>query len=259
MTRAGGGSPAALVTWPRGDDVPLLAMLVLVVTASWVYLLRLGSTMTSMPTMPASMHAPGWAAWVATFVMWAIMMVAMMLPSALPAILVFTAVHRRRAAAGRPAGSAMVFALGYLLVWTGFSVVATTAQLGLHAVSLLSPAMTMNSSLLTGGILVLAGVFQWTPLKRACLSQCRSPLSFLMSGWREGRRGAVAMGARHGFYCLGCCWALMALLFVAGVMNILCIAVISLAVLLEKVAPRGDVVGRAAGAALILAGVLISR
>jgi predicted metal-binding membrane protein len=118
--------------------------------------------------------------------------------------------------------------------------------------------MTMASPVLAGAVLIAAGVFQWTPLKRACLAACRSPLSFLMSGWREGRRGALVMGVRHGVYCLGCCWAVMALLFVAGVMNLVWVAAIAVAVLVEKVAPWGDVAGRIAGVALMAAGVLVA-
>jgi predicted metal-binding membrane protein len=117
--------------------------------------------------------------------------------------------------------------------------------------------MAATSPLLAGDVLVAAGVFQWTPLKRACLAACRSPLSFLMTGWREGRGGALVMGLRHGLHCLGCCWALMALLFVAGVMNLLWVAAIAVSVLVEKVVPRGDLVGRIAGLGLVAAGVLL--
>ena len=190
-------------------------------------------------------------------VMWAVMMVAMMTPAAGPMVLMFEAIHRRRAAAGRPAVPTAIFVLGYLVVWTVYSVIAALAQGALHAAALLSPAMVATSPLLAGGLLIAAGVFQWTPLKRACLAACRSPLSFLMTGWREGRGGAFVMGLRHGLYCLGCCWALMALLFVAGVMNLLWVAAIAVTVLVEKVVPRGDLVGRLAGVALVAAGVLL--
>jgi predicted metal-binding membrane protein len=158
---------------------------------------------------------------------------------------------------GRAAVSTTIFVLGYLVVWTTYSVAAALAQAGLHAAALMSPAMAATSPLLAGGLLVAAGVFQWTPLKRACLAGCRSPLSFLMAGWREGRGGAFVMGLRHGLYCLGCCWALMALLFVVGVMNLLWVAAIAVAVLVEKVVPRGDLVGRLAGVALVAAGLLL--
>jgi predicted metal-binding membrane protein len=147
--------------------------------------------------------------------------------------------------------------LGYLAVWSAFSVAAAAAQAGLHAAALLSPAMAATTPLLGGGLLIAAGVFQWTPLKHACLATCRSPLSFLMSQWREGGLGAFGMGVRHGLYCLGCCWALMGLLFVAGVMNLLWVTVIALMVLVEKVVPRGDTIGRALGAALAIAGVVM--
>jgi predicted metal-binding membrane protein len=139
------------------------------------------------------------------------------------------------------------------VVWAIFSVVVALAQAVLHAAAMLSSAMAATSPLLAGGLLAAAGVFQWTPLKRACLAACRSPLSFLMAGWREGRIGAFVMGLRHGLYCLGCCWVLMALLFVVGVMNLLWVAAIAVAILVEKVVPRGDLVGRLAGVVLVAA------
>jgi predicted metal-binding membrane protein len=130
-----------------------------------------------------------------------------------------------------------IFILGYLVVWTIYSVVAALAQAGLHAAALLSPPMAATSPLLAGGLLVAAGVFQRAPLKRACLAACRSPLSFPMTGWREGRAGAFVMGFRHGLYCLGCCWALVALLFAAGVMHLLWVAAIAVAARRDPAAP----------------------
>jgi predicted metal-binding membrane protein len=130
----------------------------------------------------------------------------------------------------------------------------------LHEAALLSPAMAATSPLLSGGLLIVAGVFQWTPLKHACLKGCRSPLSFLMSEWREGASGALVMGLRHGAYCVGCCWVLMALLFVAGVMNLLWVAVIALFVMAEKILAKGELFGRIGGIAMIAAGVaLVTR
>ena len=202
------------------------------------------------------MHAWSWVDVGALVVMWVVMMVAMMTPAAAPMILVFAALHRRRAAEGQASVPTAIFVLGYLVVWTAFSVVLAVLQSVLHAAALLSPAMATRSPLVAGGLLMAAGIFQWTPLKRACLAACRSPLSFIMNGWREGRGAALVMGLRHGLYCLGCCWALMALLFVAGVMNLLWVATIAIAVLIEKAVPRGDLVGRIAGAGLVLAGVL---
>jgi predicted metal-binding membrane protein len=150
-----------------------------------------------------------------------------------------------------------MFLLGYLLVWTAFSALAALAQWALHATALLSPKMVSTSPLLGGLLLIAAGVFQWTPLKRACLSHCRSPLSFLMTDWREGKFGALLMGLKHGVFCTGCCWVLMALLFVAGVMNMWWVAVITILVLIEKVVPRGLQIGRVAGVGLALWGVLM--
>jgi predicted metal-binding membrane protein len=150
------------------------------------------------------------------------------------------------------ATSASVFALGYLLAWTGYAVLAALAQSLLHSAALLSPAMASRSPLLGGGLLMLAGVYQWLPLKGACLSHCRSPLGFFSTEWREGVSGALLMGLRHGTYCVGCCWALMALLFVAGVMNLLWVVVIAGFVLAEKVMPNGRLLGRITG--VLLAG-----
>jgi predicted metal-binding membrane protein len=207
---------------------------------------------TAMP------HPWSWVdvAWLV--VMWSVMMVAMMIPTAAPMILVFAAVHRQRAARGGAVVPTGIFVLGYIVVWTAFSIAASLMQATLHGVAILSPAMAMRSPLLGGTLLVAAGVFQWTPLKRACLATCRSPLSFVMRGWREGGRGAFVMGLRHGLFCLGCCWALMSLLFVAGVMNLLWVAVIALAVLAEKVLPNGDGIGRLAGVALVVVGVVVA-
>jgi predicted metal-binding membrane protein len=261
-------SDAALDTLLRRDRVVVGTALMVLIVAAGLYLLHLASAMSDMamsdmPTMPGmalampAMHAWSWMEVGALVIMWAVMMVAMMTPAAAPMILMFATIHRRRTAEGRPATPTAIFVLGYLVIWTIYSVVAALAQAGLHAAALLSPAMAATSPLLAGGLLVAAGVFQWTPLKRACLAACRSPLSFLMTGWREGRIGAFVMGLRHGLYCLGCCWVLMALLFVAGVMYLLWVAAIAVAILVEKVVPRGDLVGRLAGVVLVAAGVLL--
>jgi len=189
------------------------------------------------------------------FLMWAEMMVAMMIPSAAPMILTFAMVNRERRKQKLPFVPTGIFLLGYLAVWTGFSALAAVAQWILHARALLSPMMVSTSALLGGVLLIVAGVFQWTPLKNACLTHCRSPLSFLMMDWREGKWGAFFMGLKHGAYCTGCCWFLMALLFVAGVMNVWWIAIIALFVLLEKVVPEGLGVGKVAGVLLVAWGV----
>jgi predicted metal-binding membrane protein len=207
----------------------------------------------------ADMPMPGMRPWSAVellllFLMWLTMMVAMMLPSAAPMILLVATIQRRRQERSSPAVPTAVFAAGYLLVWTLFSAAAALAQWGLHEAALLSPAMASTSPVLGGLILVVAGVYQWLPIKSACLSHCRSPLGFLSSEWREGSAGALVMGFRHGLFCLGCCWALMTLLFVAGVMHLLWVAAIAGLVLVEKVARAGPWIGKVTGIVLVALG-----
>jgi predicted metal-binding membrane protein len=230
----------------------------------WAYLGNMASGMRDAAgeaEMHAAMGMPEMGAWgpaqlLALFLMWAVMMVAMMVPSAAPVMMLVLGVYRRRG--GREAHtSAWTFIAGYLLVWVAFSAVAAGTQAVLHQGALLSPDMTSRSGLVAGVILVAAGVYQWLPIKNACLTHCRSPLGFLTTEWREGIAGALSMGVRHGGFCVGCCWALMALLFVVGVMNLLWVALIAAWVLVEKLAPRGAVLGRAAGVLLATWGVYI--
>lgn len=141
--------------------------------------------------------------------------------------------------------------LSYVVVWAGFSIVAAGANWALHQGGLMTGMSGAALPLIAGLLLVAAGMFQWTPLKNACLTRCRSPLAFLMTEWRDGRRGALVMGVRHGVYCVLCCWALMSLLFVLGVMNLVWIAVLTAIVLMEKVAPGGIWISRGLGVLLI--------
>ena len=192
------------------------------------------------------------------FLMWVVMMIAMMVPSVAPMLLLVAVVNRQRRQQRRPFVPTGIFLLGYLVIWSGFSLLASLLQQGLHAAAVLSSAMVLSSPFLGGGLLLAAGLFQWTPLKRACLIHCRTPLSFLMTEWREGMGGAFLMGIRHGAYCLGCCWILMGLLFVAGVMNLLWVAAISGLVLVEKLAPAGQRVSWAVGLGLVSWGAWIA-
>ena len=184
------------------------------------------------------------------FVMWTVMMMAMMVPAATPMVLTFAAVQRKRREQERATVPTVVFLLGYAVVWTTYAAAAALAQWRLHEAQLLSAAMASTSARLGGALLLAAGAFQWTRLKEVCLSKCRSPLSFVMSEWREGRAGAVVMGVRHGAYCV-------ALLFVAGVMNLWWIAGLAVFVLAERVLPGGQAVSRIGGALLLLAGAVI--
>ena len=191
------------------------------------------------------------------FLMWVGMMVAMMIPSATPMILTFAAISRNRRHQKRTYVPVSVFVAGYVVIWTAFSALAALAQWILHRQALLSPAMASTSATLGGVLLLAAGAFQFTPLKRTCLTHCRAPFEFIMTRWREGTRGAFRMGLEHGVFCTGCCWALMSLLFVAGVMNILWIAALSLLVGLEKLLPRGVWFSSAAGLILTAWGVVV--
>ncbi len=239
----------------RHDRATVLGSLALVVLLAWLYLLLGAGTGPEMMDMGGGRMMAMMPAWtpgygLVVFVMWAVMMVAMMLPSAAPVTLLVATIARRRAGMGGGFAPAALFALGYLAVWFAFAAVATLLQWGLEELALLSETMALVSLIAAGLTLVAAGVYQWTPLKAACLRHCRSPLEFLLFHWRDGALGALTSGVRHGAFCLGCCWMLMALLFVGGVMNLAWIAGIALLVLIEKTLPWGGWMGRATGIAL---------
>lgn len=237
----------------RRDRIFLALALASVVAVAWGYLVLLANGMGEPSTSMAVTQLQAWttARLLLLFIMWVVMMAAMMLPSAAPMILLFNSIARRREAERRPYAPTAVLVLGYLAVWGAYSALATLAQWALHSAALLSPTTVVTSSVLGGGLLIIAGIFQWTPLKDTCLKTCRSPLGWLTTEWREGYRGALAMGLRHGAYCVGCCWALMTLLFVAGVMNLLWVAALAAFVLVEKIGPAGEWVSRAAGVLLV--------
>lgn len=218
--------------------------------AAWVYLVYDAQRMNAAgPACACSGTSP--AAIVPLFVMWAIMMIAMMLPGALPMVLTFAAVSRSRRASGRPYVTTANFAGGYLLVWFVFSAIAAVAQWWLHLRMLLSADMTSRSALMAGCLLVVAGVFQFTRWKDTCLTRCRGPMEWILTRWREGQGGAWRMGIEHGVFCTGCCWALMMLLFVLGVMNLVWVAALTLLVCVEKLLPRPAFTVRAIGAVLV--------
>lgn len=191
-----------------------------------------------------------------TLTMWAVMMVGMMLPSATPMILLYAHVGRHSLKQGKPFAPTGIFTAGYLIAWVGVSFVATLGQWLIEG-TLLTPALASASAAFSGVVLVVAGLYQWTPLKYACLRQCQTPVVFLQAhgGFRRDPRGAVALGFRHGLYCVGCCWALMALLFVGGIMNVLWIAAIAIFVLVEKLVPAGRILPRIAGTVLLALGL----
>jgi predicted metal-binding membrane protein len=251
----------ALDTLLRRDRALVGAALVATIIVAWLYLFHLsrampGMNMADMPGMAMSHeHVWGVVDVVLLFVMWTVMMIAMMVPAAAPMVLTFVMVQRKRRERDWAAVPTAVFLLGYAVVWTGYAAAAALAQWRLHEADLLSGAMTSSSAWLGGVLFLVAGVFQWTPLKQACLSKCRSPLSFVMTEWRDGPAGAFVMGVRHGAYCVACCWALMALLFVAGVMNLLWVAGLAVFVLAERVLPGGPAASRGVGALLVATGI----
>ncbi|MDP6709632.1 MAG: DUF2182 domain-containing protein [Alphaproteobacteria bacterium] len=247
----------------KRDRQIVIAGLVGVSLAAWLYILAgAGMEMGEMPAMPSGAMmamAPAWTPgyFVLVLAMWWVMMVAMMLPSAAPMVLLFATVNRKSREQGRAYVPTAVFAAGYLAAWGGFSLVAVGLQWGLEQLALLSPMMQTSSLYLGAALLIGAGLYQLTPLKYACLRHCRSPFDFIANHWRQGAGGAFRMGLEHGFFCLGCCWVLMALLFYGGVMNLWWIAGLAIYVLLEKLAPAGQRLGRYTGGLLILWGVWV--
>lgn len=247
----------------RRDRAVVLVALATVALLAWAYTLS-GAGMPRMQGMQGMAGhdmmqpmpwTPGYAALMV--VMWWMMMVAMMVPSAAPMVLLFAAVNRRQREAGSAYVPTGIFLAGYLAVWGAFSVLATLAQWSLDAAGVLSGSMSLSSAALGGGILIAAGLYQLTPIKHACLRHCRSPIVFVTQHWRPGWAGAWRMGIRHGAYCLGCCWFLMALLFFGGIMNVWWIAGIAVYVLFEKVVPAGHWLSYAAGAALTVWGIAV--
>ncbi|WP_137390210.1 DUF2182 domain-containing protein [Rhodoligotrophos defluvii] len=266
----------------RRDRVIVAAALAALTVFAWAYILWLAATMDmgghpdggqgnpmsgmAMPGKPGmgdgGIVMPQLAPWSAgeallMLVMWTVMMIGMMTPSAAPMILLYARVGRQAEQQGKPFAATAWFAAGYLASWVAFSVLATAAQWALEQGALLTPMMTSASPVLGGLALIGAGLYQWTPFKDTCLTQCQSPLAFIQrhGGFRRQRGGAFSLGVRHGAYCIGCCWALMALLFVVGVMNIVWIAALAVLVLIEKVTPAGRTMSRIAGVGLAAAGL----
>ena len=189
------------------------------------------------------------------FIMWMVMMIAMMLPTAGPMILTFSFISRDRKQKEQPYVKTSIFVAGYLIVSIAYSLLVTLLQLWLQSNAVLTSVGTSNSYMFSGILLLAAGIFQWSKIKQACLRFCRNPFNFLIVNWKENISGALHMGIKHGLLCTGCCWALMLLMFVGGVMNLLWMIVITAIILIEKVAPRGDIFAKAAGVAMAVTGI----
>ena len=254
--------PPALVALMRGERLVVAAVLVALTVLAWLYLALLADAMSAMRIGESSaymwlmpMGQWGLIEFLLCFAMWDLMMIAMMVPSAAPMLFAFHALDRSRAGGGSAAQRLLAFLVGYLLVWSSFSAIAAAAQWWLHDAAVVTDMMVSSSRLLDGALLLCAGVYQFMPAKSRCLSKCRTPMGFLLTEWREGMRGALVMGMRHGAFCVGCCWALMALLFVGGVMNLVWIALLAGAVLIEKVVRSGAIVAKATGLLMCASGL----
>ena len=257
----------------RRDRVVVLVALAVLTALAWGYVIWLEAQMTApsataMPDMPgmdmsgSGLITAAFAPWTPAhflfmFTMWAVMMVGMMTPSVAPMVLIYMQVARRSATLGQAFAPAGWFAAGYLVAWSLFAALAALAQWSFETLALITPMMASASRPFGGAVLIAAGVYQWMPLKYACLSQCRAPLSFVQNhgGFQASVHGSLRLGFVHGMYCIGCCWALMALLFVGGVMNLLWIAALMIFVLLEKAIPGVRYFSRVAGLAAVVAGI----
>ena len=259
----------ATETLLRRDRLLVSACLLVICALSWWYLF--GGAGTGMSTMamstwqfPPPVHATTVSAWPLSYwclmiAMWWVMMIAMMLPSASPVVLLYTRVqrhHGKQAGVGNAVVPALSFVLGYLLSWLVFSLLATVLQWALEQLGLVHGMMMWSSSRsLSALFLVAAGLYQLSPQKAACLDHCQNPVAFLSRHWRSGRPGALWMGLVHGAYCVGCCWSLMLLLFVGGIMNLVWIAGVAIFVLLEKLLPGGDRLALYSGGLIVMAGI----
>ncbi|MFQ5596826.1 MAG: DUF2182 domain-containing protein [Nitrospiria bacterium] len=252
----------------KRDRFLIAASLMIMAALSWAYMVYLAWNMRIMDMAEAvprdvrgmvMTQVMSWSIvdFAMTVVMWVVMMVAMMVPAAVPMVLLFATVNRKRRERQCPFIPTGVFLSGYLLVWWGFAILAALAQWGLHQRALLPSKMDGVPPVFGGVILITAGIFQWTPLKSVCLKHCRTPLDHLVAHWREGRRGALLMGVEHGVFCLGCCWFLMGLMFVAGVMNLVWMAGVAAYILIEKIIPErtwGNIVTWSVGAGMVIWG-----
>jgi predicted metal-binding membrane protein len=254
-------SDAVLLSILKRDRLFIGSALAIIIVAAWAYIVWLALAMrNAQPTMTGIMM-PGGTAWSPAhgffvFTMWTVMMIGMMTPSVAPMIALYSQVARQAHTLGKVFPPASWFTAGYLIAWTLFAAFATAAQYGLERAALLSPMMESTGRYFAGAVLLIAGAYQITPVKNACLVQCRAPLRFIQKhgGFKAGIGGSLRLGLLHGTYCVGCCWALMMLLFAGGVMNVLWISALAIVILAEKVLPGGAWIARGAGVAAVAAG-----
>jgi predicted metal-binding membrane protein len=237
------------------EQIVVLLSLIGIMLLAWLYLIDMARGMSAQePGMPDMAMPPGMG-WLVAATMWTVMMIGMMLPAATPMILLYATVQRKQGR--RPLLMTAVFVAGYLLLWAGFAIAGAGLQLALADRAQLTPGLTLVSVRVTGAAFLLAAFYEFSPLKNRCLEHCRGPLTFITRHWRPGISGAFRMGVTHGAYCLGCCWALMLLLFAAGVMNLAWVAALSVLVLLQKVLPGGRAVPTATGGAMLVTALVL--
>ena len=254
-------STEALIRLFKQQNIILALGIIIIASLGWLYVFHVTSISSNgvqdnlMNVMSPEKQLWNFRDGMSAFIMWSVMMAAMMLPSAMPMILVFATVNRRRHSLVKEVVPTWMFVSGYILMWIFFSLIVALIQLTLHNFSLISVDMSIINPFLGGIILVFAGIYQFTPVKEVCLKNCQSPLGFIMENWRDGKFGAFIMGLHHGLYCIGCCWILMILLFVAGVMNLSWVAIIALFIFLEKVLITKRWLSKIAGVLLVIWGI----
>ena len=233
------------------DRAVILGSLIALAAAAWGLLIWQSVVMDDTMSLTMGLGAPLFIA------LWVAMMVAIMYPTAAPMIMAFARIHNDRRDRGRAFVPTWVFAGSYIALWSATGILAYGMAVGGDYLAHQSAWLSDNAPRLGGGLLIVAGLYQLTPLKDICLSRCRTPMSFLMNSWREGLSGAVRMGLEHGAYCLGCCWLLFLIIFPLGMMNIAVLALITILIFAEKVLPLGRHVAYAAGAALVAYGAVV--
>jgi predicted metal-binding membrane protein len=248
------------------DSFLIITALVLLSLLAWGVTVReMGSMGLGMMTHSMTMGQPFSLSNAGLYIVfWGVMMVAMMFPSVAPMVVLFSTLARRKheqneqAGSSRPSSSVWVFVAGYSLLWTLTGGIAYAGDLAMQSLPHTFPNLRTYGTLIGGATLIIAGLYQLTPLKYLCLTQCRSPFGFLVQHWQEGARGAFRMGFQHGTYCLGCCWSLMAVMFVMGTMNLVWMGILSLVIFVEKIVPHGIRLGKTVGVGLIGLGLLMA-
>jgi predicted metal-binding membrane protein len=231
----------------------ILAMLLLLATAAWGVLINQSAGMVGGPMTELTM---GMGA-LLFLAIWVVMMVAMMFPTAAPMIMMFHRIHTEHRRRGRAFVPTWIFVGAYLVIWIGAGALAYVGATGAQTLAAMKPEILAHAAQLGGVVLILAGLYQLSPLKTRCLTKCRSPLAFLLGSWRDGARGAVRMGLEHGVYCLGCCWLLFVILFPLGMMNVAAMAIITALIFAEKALPLGRRIGQVAAVALLAYGSVV--